>query len=103
MTRSMEDVAMTENAIEGGCLCGRVRYRVTGAPRSATCCHCSTCRRASGAPYVAWATFPQAEFAFTGPEPARFRSSADVERSFCPRCGTPLYFVRQLFSYDVYI
>lgn len=40
--------------LEGGCLCGAVRYRVTGKPYHVTHCHCSMCRRASGAPLVTW-------------------------------------------------
>jgi len=41
---------------EGGCLCGAVRYRMVGAPLSSAICHCASCRRASGAPTVAWLT-----------------------------------------------
>ena len=81
---------MSERAYEGGCLCGAVRFRATGAPSDPTLCHCGTCRRAAGAPVVAWVSFPRAGFAFTRGEPARFRSSPSVERTFCARCGTPL-------------
>lgn len=77
-------------AFEGGCLCGALRYRATGAARFATLCHCSSCRRAAAAPAVAWVTFAVVAFAFTSGEPVRFRSSAPVLRSFCGRCGTPL-------------
>jgi hypothetical protein len=79
---------------EGGCLCGAVRYRATGAPRYATSCHCPTCRRASGAPFVAWATFPRGEVVFERGEPAGYESSPGVERTFCRRCGTPLTYRR---------
>ena len=77
-------------AIEGGCLCGAVRYRATAAPTTSMVCHCRSCRRAASAPVVAWVTFPKADFAFTQGEPTTFRSSAPVRRSFCPTCGTPL-------------
>lgn len=43
---------------EGGCLCGAVRYRITGEPKSVGYCHCRMCQRAAGAPVVAWATVP---------------------------------------------
>lgn len=78
--------------LEGGCFCGFVRYRIGGRPRDETLCHCSTCRRISGAPAVAWFTVPAAELYFTAAGPARFRSSERASRSFCPRCGTPLTF-----------
>ena len=39
--------------LEGGCLCGAVRYRVGGKTR-VTHCHCLHCRKLGGAPYVTW-------------------------------------------------
>ncbi len=84
-------------AFEGGCLCGAVRYRATGAASLATLCHCTSCRRAAGAPAVAWVTFPTGSFAFSRGEPVRFRSSPPVVRSFCGRCGTPLTYLHERF------
>jgi hypothetical protein len=75
---------------EGGCLCGDVRYRINGTALSRGICHCRTCRRASGAPSVAWVTFRSNEVSFIAGEPATFRSSPAVSRTFCTRCGTPL-------------
>jgi hypothetical protein len=39
--------------LEGGCLCGGIRYQISGEPRSADYCHCRMCRRTAGAPVVA--------------------------------------------------
>jgi hypothetical protein len=80
--------------VEGGCLCGAVRYRAAGPATHPTLCHCRSCRRASGAPMVAWVTFSRAGFVFTGEEPVRYRSSPQVVRSFCGRCGTPIGYAR---------
>ena len=92
---------MTSRSIEGGCLCGAVRYRASGAEWNPTLCHCSSCRRAAGAPVVAWVTFPPAEFAFTQGAPARHRSSPPVERTFCARCGTPLTYQHTSFPNEL--
>jgi hypothetical protein len=78
--------------LEGGCLCGGVRYRISDAPTQANYCHCRMCQRASGAPVAAWLTTAREAFAWTKGEPAAYRSSAEAERLFCPRCGTPLAF-----------
>jgi hypothetical protein len=78
------------NAVEGGCLCGAVRYRATGESLARALCHCRTCRRASGAPSVAWVVFRMADFAFIADRPASFGSSPGVVRTFCGKCGTPL-------------
>jgi hypothetical protein len=83
---------MSEEIIEGGCLCGAVRYRASGTPSDVTHCHCTLCRRASGAPFVSWASFRSARFSFTTGEPARFASSARAVRTVCNHCGTPLTF-----------
>lgn len=77
---------------EGGCLCGRVRYRARGKPWNASHCHCELCRRASGAAFVSWATFTAEGFAFTQGEPVRYRSSDIATRQFCGHCGTQLTF-----------
>lgn len=74
----------------GGCLCGAVRYAARGAGFHATLCHCASCRRATGAPVVAWVSFAADGFRFTSGTPGRYRSSAEVERTFCTACGTPL-------------
>ena len=75
---------------DGGCLCGAVRYRVHGQPRSSSLCHCRSCRLASGAPAVAWVVFDDTRCELLQGHPATRRSSPRVVRSFCPRCGTPL-------------
>ena len=74
----------------GGCFCGAIRYRAEGAPTSSMICHCKSCRRISGAPAVAWATFPLERFKFVRGEPDEFQSSPPVLRTFCRQCGTPL-------------
>ena len=74
----------------GGCLCGAVRYEC-GAPVVAPCfCHCASCRRASGAPMVAWATVPRDTFRVVTGTLRAFASSPKVLRQFCDRCGTPI-------------
>lgn len=75
---------------EGGCLCGTIRYHVGGMPLVASICHCTSCRRASGAPSVAWVVLRTVDFAIVTGRPAVFRSSPPVTRTFCGRCGTPL-------------
>jgi hypothetical protein len=88
---------------EGGCLCGSVRYRSTAAPVRGVICHCSMCRRHSGAPVLAFVHFPAGDFTWIGAEPTRFRSSADAERGFCPKCGSTLSMHEQVLADRVQI
>jgi hypothetical protein len=77
-------------SIEGGCLCGAIRYRATAEPRVSTLCHCHSCRLASGAPSVAWTVFPADAIAFVFGTTVEFESSPGVMRGFCGQCGTQL-------------
>lgn len=77
---------------EGGCHCGAVRFAVTGAPARVGLCHCTDCRRSSGAPMVAWAVMGEDQFRVTAGEAKPYASSEHGRRHFCPACGTGLYY-----------
>lgn len=85
---------MADSVMEGGCLRGEIRYRVTEPPKKSMICHCRTCRMASAAPLVPWVVFSTDAFTFVQGQPAWFQSSASVTRTFCPSCGTPLTYQR---------
>jgi len=76
----------------GGCQCGAVRYVVSGEPMHVALCHCRDCRKSAGAPMVAWAMFKEEQFTVTQGEAKTHNSSGASLRSFCPDCGTGLYF-----------
>lgn len=76
--------------LEGGCLCGECRFEV-GEVLEAGYCHCSRCRRASGAPVIAWLDVPRDHLKISGPI-TRFRSSPQSNRGFCSQCGSQLFF-----------
>ncbi len=80
--------------LTGGCLCGEVRYRCEAEPLWVCHCHCEKCRRHSGAALGTFVGFPAGTVRWLGREPTRFRSSSDVERSFCPECGSSIGFHR---------
>ena len=81
---------MADPSREGGCLCGAIRYRILGEPKSVNLCHCESCRRASGGPAVGFVDMPAGGFMWTKGEPAFYASSPGVRRGFCPTCGTAL-------------
>jgi len=81
---------MSKETIYGGCYCGSIRYKAIGIPKYAGVCYCKDCRRIAGAQSVAWVTFPVSNFEFEKGEPVIYKSSENVERSFCGKCGTSL-------------
>ena len=81
-----------KTALEGGCLCGAIRYRLDGEIEESAYCHCRTCQRQSGAPVVAWFALTPASFAYTKGKPKGYRASDRATREFCGDCGTYLLF-----------
>src|SRR4051812_29207832 len=97
----------------GSCFCGAVRFTASSAPKGLTHCHCITCRKLSGAPFMTWTNFPISAMTwhFNTPSPSADRATAastvdiksdaaspfktvkvsDIaERGFCQECGSPL-------------
>ncbi len=86
--------------LTGGCLCGAVRYEAAGEPFGSSVCHCITCRRASGAPMVAWFSVKPGELRLVG-ETTDYPSSSHAVRRFCGQCGTHLVFDDSHFPDEV--
>ena len=82
---------MTDNQTHaGGCLCGDVRYEVSGASVWRAICYCDSCTRAAGAPMTAWAGFDKSKFRLLNGSIEIYESSPGLLRGFCRRCGTTL-------------
>ena len=87
--------------LTGGCFCGQIRYEVAGTAFHESNCHCSICRRTTGAPFVAWFSVSRSQLRLLSGESRRFQSSPKATRSFCPRCGTQLIFEHQDFPDEI--
>jgi len=81
-----------ETRHEGSCLCGRVRYRVEGAVGNMSNCHCTDCRKHSGAAFVTYVEAPKKALAFTKGENELLTHQAEsgTKRRFCRTCGSSL-------------
>lgn len=87
----------------GRCLCGAVTWRATAEPVRVGWCHCTMCRRHTGAPAAAFLMVPKDAFTVQGPVGA-YRSSPGAERCFCTSCGSPVYGVWDAdATIDVYL
>jgi hypothetical protein len=78
--------------ITGGCQCGAVRFRTTELFDNPHICHCRMCQKAMGNYFAALVSTGKDLLVWTRGTPARFRSSAEVDRGFCKDCGTPLFY-----------
>lgn len=78
--------------MRGSCLCGGVRYEISGPLSGALNCHCSMCRKAHGAAFRSRAGVAPADFRWVSGEGqvTWYESSPGNHRGFCRVCGTPL-------------
>lgn len=85
---------MTSSTAKGSCLCGAVRFTAALPPKWVAHCHCTRCRRAHGAAFVTWAGFDEASVAVSDAESLlrRHVAAEGGTRSFCGRCGSPMFF-----------
>ncbi len=81
---------MAAQTTTGGCFCGSIRYAIEGPVPRVVNCHCTMCRRTSGAPFVTWLVVEKDRFAYTQGKPKKLQSSVNGERYFCEACGTPV-------------
>jgi hypothetical protein len=82
---------MSKSTLKGSCLCGAVKYEVTGEPKRFYHCHCSRCRKATGTGHASnlflqpaalqWLSGEAKVIAFKVPEAMRFTNT------FCATCG----------------
>ncbi|MGX0974407.1 hypothetical protein ACSSVY_000103 [Roseovarius sp. MBR-51] len=76
-------------SMTGHCLCGAVTLTALSHAGAVSACHCSMCRRWSGA--AMWVLeVPVDSVAVAGPV-ERYRSSSFAERAWCGACGTHLW------------
>jgi len=81
-------------AVTGRCFCGAVRFEADHAPLAARACWCRDCQYLSSGNASVNVFFRSEGFKRTGAV-AEYMSEADsgnaMRRSFCPKCGTPLF------------
>ncbi|MEO6581688.1 MAG: GFA family protein [Sphingomicrobium sp.] len=58
-------------------------------------CHCTDCRRHSGAPMVGWGLVRNDQIQING-ETKAYESSENGRRHFCPHCGTSLFYTNEV-------
>lgn len=86
---------MTE--ITGGCACGKVRIKISQPFMGVAVCHCLDCQKSSGGGPSYMVLVPRNGFEVTQGEATTYASlgdsGAEVSRTFCANCGTPLWSV----------
>src|SRR5664279_416174 len=79
--------------IEGGCLCGQVRYSAHAEPVFVGVCHCKNCQKQSGTAFSVVIAIPKSAMSIQG-QLKTYHDKGDsgqpVLRRFCAECGSPI-------------
>lgn len=86
MDTTLAQSSKPQAAIEGSCACGKIKYIGSEVPVSMTNCHCQTCRKLAGAPYLTWTSVPTSSVQWNTP-PDMWSCSQIAERGHCSHCG----------------
>lgn len=101
----MTDVSEDRPAqLTGGCLCGQVRFHVSGAPLFVAHCQCADCRKTSGTGHSTDAGFHRADLVIEGSLRTfgtQALSGNRIERSFCGVCGTKISTANAAFPEEI--
>ena len=77
---------------QGGCLCGRVQYEVTGPFEAFHICHCSQCRRSTGSAHASNIFTSKDKIQWLAGENLVKRFDPDeagvISKAFCTHCGS---------------
>lgn len=84
-----------EGLLTGGCLCGALRYTLTGPALFVSQCCCKDCQKATGTGHTTIIGVPATQLRMTQGTPKTYTtrgdSGGDVVRHFCGHCGGRLY------------
>ena len=79
---------------QGGCLCGQVRYEISGDPLAVIICHCINCQKQSGSTF-SFNLIGQSDHISLQGNVSTYEDKNDsgdpVNRNFCGNCGSPIY------------
>ncbi len=82
---------MSEISLSGSCLCGAVRYEITGDDGRFWHCHCQRCRKATGTGHASNVLLKPDKVVWTGEELLKRYTVPDARAFasvFCGNCGS---------------
>jgi hypothetical protein len=81
-------------SLNGGCLCGSIRYSSEAEPVLTAICHCRHCQKQTSAAFSIVVAVPKGSLTIEGPSLKTFDDVGDsgqpVQRNFCGNCGSPI-------------
>lgn len=87
----------------GHCLCGSIAFTVSGNPLWVAHCHCQSCRRNTGSVAATFIGYHPSQVIFKQDTRQFYASSPDVQRGFCPCCGTPVSYESSRWPEEIHL
>jgi len=77
----------------GGCVCKKIRYSISGSPLRVTVCHCMWCQRRTGSAFGVELVFNKNQIQFHTDSLSVYRHISDesgrwLDQHFCNTCGS---------------
>ncbi len=86
---------MSDTNHSANCSCGQLRITAQGDPDFVIACNCLSCQQRTGAPFGVSGYYPRDRIVSTEGETGLFERKADsgrtVSTSFCPKCGSSVF------------
>ena len=77
--------------LTGGCNCGAIKFEVVGDVKSVVNCHCNLCRKMNGSAFSTYVAVTDDDFKLVSGDLLAHNVSEHAEKSFCGKCGTPIF------------
>jgi len=76
----------------GGCLCGKIKFEITGKIEDIICCHCSLCRKAQGSAFATNGNLDADKFVIISgaDQLTGYEATPGQTKYFCRHCGSPI-------------
>ena len=90
----MKRPAIPAPPYEGGCLCGAVRYRLSARPLAVNACHCTACKKLTGATNLLMILAAREAFDHQGRTESYRRlapSGREIDIVRCAKCGVRMW------------
>src|SRR5215213_2930047 len=82
------------NRLNGGCLCGSIRYSCDAESLATAVCHCPYCQKQTSSAFSVVVAVPRGNPKIEGSTFKTFEHPGDggkpVQRNFCGECGSPI-------------
>jgi hypothetical protein len=92
--KQIEEYRVDKITLKGSCLCGSVKYELSGEPKRFYHCHCQRCRKASGTGHASNIMVKTDDFQWLSGEASLKRYKIpEAERfytHFCTQCGSAM-------------